>query len=68
MYRILIRDPIACIDYERTTRGHSQAVRMARAANSGGLHVTVLNGDNGNMVVMFLGTDLSLPSANYKPS
>ena len=66
-YRILIRDTIACLDYERTTRGHGQAVRLARSANSGGLHVTVLNGDNGN-VVLFLGTDLSVPSANYQPS
>jgi hypothetical protein len=67
MFRILIRDPIACLDYERKASGHSQAVRMARVANRGGMLTTVLNETTGN-VVIFLGEDLTSPNAEFKPT
>lgn len=67
MFRILLRDPIACIDYERKTSGHSQAVRMARVANRGGMLTTVVNEKTGN-VVLFLGDDLTNPKAEFKPT
>lgn len=49
MFRILIRDPIASLDYTRKTSGHSQAVRMARVANRGGMLTTVVNEKTGNL-------------------
>lgn len=66
MFRILIRDPIASLDYTRKTSGHSQAVRMARVANRGGMLTTVVNEKTGN-VVLFLGEDLTNPMAEFKP-
>ncbi len=65
MYRILIRDPIACLDYERSTRGHSQAVRLARTASEGGMRATVINSDNGN-VVIWLGENLADKTAKFR--
>lgn len=58
-YNLLYEDPVSNINGYWSTNDHQLAVKTARARHKQGENVTVVNTQNGN-VVIWLGRDLSV--------